>query len=70
MTLDVVAVAPAVPLLHQIAGFAEVGHHAIRGPLGHSKARRQITQPCLRLIGEEEHRPGVCRQKGPLGHSN
>ena len=68
MALNVVAVAPAVPLLHHVTGLAEIGHDPVRRPLGHAKPRCEITQSRLRLVRKEEHRPRVCRQKVPVGH--
>jgi hypothetical protein len=69
VALDVVAVAPAVPLLHHVAGLTEIGHDPVRGPLGDGKPRREIAQSSVRMVRKEEHRPGVGRQKAPVGHT-
>jgi len=70
MALDVVAVAPAVPLLHDVPGFGEVGHEAIGRALGDIEGRRQIAQPGVWVLGEEQHRSRVIGQKAPLAHAD
>jgi hypothetical protein len=53
VALDVVAVAPTVPLLHHIAGRTEIVRDPVCGPLGDAKPRREITQSSVRMVGEE-----------------
>ena len=62
MALDVVAVAPTVAFLHEVAGLAEIGHDPERGSLGHAEPR-QVTQSSVWLIREQQHRPSVRRRK-------
>jgi hypothetical protein len=70
MALDVVAVAPTVAFLHEVAGLAEIGHDPERGSLGHAEPRRQVTQSSVWLIREQQHRPSVRRQKAPVAQAD
>ena len=68
MALDVVAVAPAVALLHHISGLGEISDDRIRGALGDVERGRDIAQPSVRLVSEEQHRQRVRGEKGPITH--
>lgn len=68
LALDLIAVTPADPLLQEVARGVEVGDHRESSALGDVESRGDISQPGIRVGGDEEHRSGVVGEERPVDH--
>src|SRR6478736_4794533 len=70
VSLDLVAVAPAVLVLQHVAGFSEVGDDAVGAAFGDAQTRRDVAQSRARVVGDAQQDPGVVSQETPVRHTD
>jgi hypothetical protein len=69
VVLDVISVAPTVTLFDYVAGFGEVIDDRVRRALRGTEGSGEVSQTRVGLFGDEQHRPSVIGEKGPVGHT-
>jgi hypothetical protein len=67
--LDLVAVAAAVFLLHDVPGLGEIGDDAVGGAPGDGRPGRDVAQPHARVVGDARQHPGVAGQEAPVRYA-
>ena len=71
MRLDLVAVAAAVLLLHDVPGLSQIGDDTVGAALGDAHPGRDVAQPHARVVGDAQQHPGMVGQETPpLHHPN
>ena len=68
MVLDLISVASTVFLLHDVAGFGQIVDNAVDSAFGDAKARRNVAQTHLWVVGDTKKRPAVVGEECPIVH--
>jgi hypothetical protein len=68
MGLDAVAIAAAVLVLDDVAGFGEVSDDGKGPALGDAQCCGDVTQAYPGIVGDAGERPGVTAEEAPLLH--
>ncbi len=63
--VDLIVIAPALPLKRQVAGVPQVSDDPLNRALGDSHFCRQVSHPHRRVFGDADQHVSMVREKGP-----
>src|SRR5207248_5133513 len=68
--LDLVAVAAAVLLLHEVPGLSQISDDAVGAALGDAHPGSDVAQSHAGVVGDAQQHPGVVGQEAPVCHAH